>query len=170
MLRPAPWARIIGVAALALTPLGAHGQSGPWMARRLPWYGLPNRELIGTAPTAAIPLPAKAACGALSDRIDLFAARGPVVLRVRLRVDAGAATVSVRGEDGAAPLSRQKTLLARDGEAAVYVAVEPGAGPRVIALCSADDAGGQIEVLSVDAAKTDAIGADDMARVNLGLL
>jgi hypothetical protein len=171
MASRAPWARIIGAAALALAPLGAHGQSGAWMGRRLPWYGLPNRELIGAAPTPVVPLPAKAGqCAALSDLIDPFAARGPVVLKVTLRVDSGAATVSVRGADGADVLSRQRTLIAKDGETAVYIAVDPGAGPRVIALCSAGDAGGEVEVLAVAAARTDAIGADDMARVNLGAL
>jgi hypothetical protein len=170
----APWARIIGAAALAFAPFGAHGQDGAWVARRLPWYGLPNRELIGTAPTAVLTLPAKAGeCGALSDLIDPFAARGPVVLKVTLRVDSGSATISVRGEDGVDPLSRPRTLMAKDGEAVVYIGVEPGAGPRVIALCGAggeDEAGGEVEVLGVEAARVDAIGADDMARVNLGML
>jgi hypothetical protein len=173
MTSRAPWARIFGATALALAPLGAHGQSGAWVARRLPWYGLPNRELIGSAPTAAIALPAKAGqCGALSDLIGPFAARGPVILRVTLRVDSGAATISVRGEDGAHALSKQRTLIAKDGETMVYIGVEPGQDPRVIALCSAgeDQPGGEVEVLAVDAARSEAIGADDMARVNLGLL
>ena len=168
----APWARIVGAAVLALAPLGAHGQSGAWVARRLPWYGLPNRELIGSAPTPVVALPAKAGlCGALSDLIDPFAAYGPVVLQVRLRVDSGTATISVRAQDGERLLSRPRTLAAKDGEATVYVSLEPGQGPRVIALCAADsDAGGEVEVLSVAAARADGIGADDLARVNLGRL
>jgi len=172
MASPARFASIFA-AVLALAPFSAHGQGGAWVARRLPWYGLPNRELIGSSPTAAINLPAaRGACGALSDTIDPFAARGPVVLKVTIRVDSGAATVSVRDEDGTSLLSRARTLASKDGEAIIYIGVEPGESPRAIALCNAGDDGApaQVEVLAVEAAKTDAIGADDMARVNLGML
>ncbi len=160
--------------ALAMAPPAAWAQGdSAWFARRLPWYGLPNRELIGQAPTPAIAIPGQTgACAAVSDRLDPFAARGPVVLRLTLRVDMGAASVSVRDEPGVALLSKQKTLVARDGEALVYISVQPGDGPRVIALCNAsqDGAPAQVEVLNVDLAKADSMPADDMARVNLGAL
>jgi hypothetical protein len=160
--------------ALALTLVdigGARAQGDVWVARRLPWYGLPNRELIGSAPTAAIEIPAKTdACGALSDRLDPFGARGPVVLKVTLRVVSGAVAISVRDEAGMAVLSRERTLQSRDGEPTVYIALQPGDGPRVIALCNAGGDSGSVEVLSLQAARADALPADDMARVNLGML
>jgi hypothetical protein len=158
--------------AMAAPAARAQGDS-VWFARRLPWYGLPNRELIGDAPTPVIAVPAQTgACAALSDRLEPFARRGSVVLRLTLRVDAGAASVSVRDEAGVALLSKQKTLVARDGEAMVYINVQPGDGPRVIALCNASQNGApaQVEVLNIDLAKADSMPADDMARVNLGAL
>jgi hypothetical protein len=79
--------------------------------------------------------------------------------------------ISVRDEAGVALLSRQRTLAAGDTAASVYVRLDPGDGPRVIALCSGPDAvGGNVEVLSVQAARADALPADDAARVNLGAL
>jgi hypothetical protein len=155
---------------LGTGPAGAQDEA--WIARRLPWYSLPDRTLAGSAPVSLETPPALGACGAVSDRVDRFAAQGAVILRVEIRVESGSVAVSLRGVDASAPLSQQKTLTERDGDAIVYLRLEPGSGARVIALCNPGQAGvgGRADVQSVRAARVDDLPADEAAKANLGLL
>jgi hypothetical protein len=108
----------------------------------------------------------------VSDRIEPFALRGPVILRLALRVESGAVGLTVRTGDATETLSQQKVFTPADGDAVVYVRLLPGIGPRVIALCqaSADGKGGRVDITSVRAARAEDLPADEAAKVNLGLL
>jgi hypothetical protein len=165
-------------AALALCALAlfetrtAGAQDEVWIARRLPWYSLPDRALAGGAPVSLETPPIPGACGAASDRVEPFAARGAVILRVAIRVESGAVAISLRGADASVALSKQRTLTEQDGDAVVYLRLEPGSDARVIALCNAGQAGvgGRADVQSVRAARVDGLPADEAAKANLGLL
>jgi hypothetical protein len=159
-------------ALLAAAPGLAGAQDGPWVERRLPWYGLPDRQLIDSAPVSLVAPDAPGACGAVSDRIEPFAVRGPVILRLALKVESGAVGVEVRSGDASDSLSQKKVFTPADGEAVVYVAVRPGTGGRVLALCQAgaDGKGGRADILSLSAARPEDLPADEAAKVNLGTL
>jgi hypothetical protein len=159
------------LALVVLTP-AAFSQDGAWSMRRLPWYGLPDRSLIGAAPTS-MPMPAQAgACGAVSDRIEPFARRGPVFLRVALRVESGAVSIGLRGLDAADLLSRQRTVTPENGVVSVFFRVDPGDGARVIALCQAAAEGqdSRIDIESLTAAFVETLPADEAAKASVGLL
>jgi hypothetical protein len=151
---------------------GARGQDGAWAPRRLPWYGLPGRVLVGSAP-ASLPMPADpGACGAVSGRLEPFAARGAVFLRVALRAESGAVSIALRGPDGVSVLSKQKTITPADGVVSVFFRVDPGDGPRAIMLCQANPAGGdsRADVESLNAAFVGVLPADEAAKASVGLL
>ena len=163
---------LVLITSTLLIPALAGAQSDVWSQRRLPWRMLPQRELVGSAPTSLETPGAIDECGAVSERIDLFAAKGPVVLRVRLRMESGAVSLSVRDEAAKAILSKLKIVKEGDGEQTAYIRLEPRMGPRVLALCNPGQAasGGRVDVLAVDAARADDLPADDAAKVNLGSL
>jgi len=167
--------RMLTIAALlaTLAPGLAGAQDDVWASRRLPWYVLPAHELVGDAPVTLVTPGMVGACGAVSDRIDVFAARGAVVLKFILKVDNGQVAISVRDPAAAAGgYSKTRILRPQDGEATVYVQVDPGSSPRAIALCNAGEVGtgGQVEVMRVEAARLLGLPADEAAKVNLGEL
>ena len=151
---------------------GASAQGNAWTPRRLPWYGLPQRDLIGVAP-ASLPMPADTgACGAVSDRIEPFGAHGAVFVRVALRVESGAVSIALRDVDDADVLSKQKTVTPTQGIVSVFFRVDPGDGPRAIVLCQASQAGedSRADVESLNVAFIDALPADEAAKANVGAL
>ncbi len=94
------------------------------------------------------------------------------MLRVRLRMESGAVSLSVRDEAAKAILSKLKIVKEGEGEQTVYVRLEPRMGPRVLALCNPGQtaSGGRTDLLSVDAAHAEDLPADEAAKVNLGSL
>lgn len=160
------------LAALLALPAVAGAQDDAWQDRSLPWYSLPHRDLVGSAPISLV-TPGKAGdCGAVSDRVEVFAARGPVILRVEIKVESGAVTVALRNPAASAVMSGEKTVAAGGRSAVVYFRLEPGVGARVIALCQAgaDGQDSRAEIQSVKAARPQFLPPDETARVNLGLL
>jgi hypothetical protein len=159
------------VAALAWGP-GASAQGGGWAVRRLPWYGLPLRNLIGAAPTSLAMPPAAGACGAISDRLEPFAAHGEVFVRVAVRAESGAVSIAMRSADGSDALSKTKTVTPAQGMVSVFFRVDPGDSPRAIVLCQASPSSedSRADVESVNVAFAAALAADEAAKANVGAL
>ncbi|HUO22881.1 MAG TPA: hypothetical protein VMU59_10245 [Caulobacteraceae bacterium] len=163
---------MMAVLAAAGAVCATRAQDVSWAPRRLPWYVLPDRTSAGSAPVS-LPMPAGAgACGAASDRVEPFAGRGPVFLRVAFRVESGAVRIGLRSPDAAEVLSKEKTVTPEDGVVSVFFRVDPGDGPRVIVLCQAAAAGqdSRADVESLTAAKVEGLPADEAAKASVGQL
>jgi hypothetical protein len=155
-----------------LTPLAAAGADSAWVARKLPWYALPSQQLISSAPLS-FTVPAKAwDYGARTDRLDAFAANGPVIMRVSFKVESGSVGVSLMTGDGSTLISKEKVLTAKEGVSVVYFRIDRQTGPCTVVLRNPGVAGaaGMGEVQDVQLARETALSADEMARVKLGLL
>ena len=169
---PRGWAVLAASVAVAALGWAARGQDNAWAARRLPWYGLPDRALIGAAP-AALPMPPEpGACGAVSDRLEPFGRRGAVFLRVAIRAESGAVSIGLRRPDAQILLSKERIVRPADGVVSVFFRVDPGDGPSAIVVCQAGPAGqdSRADIESLTAAFVQTLPADEAAKANVGLL